>query len=166
MRTLAALIKRRIKDRIRKGLVYSEKSKRKGTTLVKSGKLLRSIDCKVIDANTILVSAGGPGVPYARIQHEGGVIRPRQAQYLTIPLCAKAAAGRARDFENTFIAKGVIWQSNGEGKKPTALYLLRKKVTIPARPYLYISEDDLEAIGIQLRQYVAEQLKKAMAKQF
>jgi phage gpG-like protein len=164
MKTLATLIKRRIKERIRKGLVYTEKSKRRGTTLVKSGKLLRSIDAKVIDAKTILVTAGGPGVPYARIHHEGGIIRPRNSQYLTIPLCAKAAAGRARDFENTFIAKGVIFQSNGEGKKPTALYLLRKQVTIPARPYMYISEDDREAIGIQLRQWVAEQLKKAVAK--
>jgi phage gpG-like protein len=127
---------------------------------------MRSIDFRVTGSNTVIITAGGAGVPYARIQHEGGVIRPKHGKYLAIPLCAKAAASTPRAFENTFVAKGIIWQKPPEGgttnAKPIALYKLKKQVVIPARPYMYIDAADRDMISRQLLQYVAGELKKAI----
>lgn len=59
---------------------------------------------------------GGGLVKYARIHEEGGVIRPVRSQFLAIPLeAAKTAAGVSRavsprDFQNTFVRNGIIWQ--------------------------------------------------------
>jgi len=95
---------------------------------------------------------GGAGDPlvYARI-HEGWpdnrrstLIRPRNAQYLAIPLDgaltpAGVARGRPRDFPNTFVrritsGRLMILQRTGAGVVP--LFLLVREVTIPARPAL------------------------------
>lgn len=98
-------------------------------------------------------------IPGARIHELGGVIKPVKAKALTIPF--PGVKGFARDFENTFIAKGIIFQRLGKtktgrrrrrttqfgfkvgkfkfkgGLQPIRpLFILKKSVTIPARPYL------------------------------
>lgn len=97
-----------------------------------------------------VVRNGADPLVYARI-HEGWpdgrsstTIRPRNAQYLTIPLAAaKTPAGvprgRARDFPDTFVRRSqrgklIIFQQTGNGIVP--LFLLAKEVVIPARPAL------------------------------
>ena len=58
---------------------------------------------------------------------------PRFARFLAIPL--RAARGkRPRDFMNTFVNKGIIFQRMG--KRIVPLFVLRRSVTIPARPVL------------------------------
>jgi len=71
-------------------------------------------------------------VPYARIHELGGIIKPKKSKYLTIPF--PGVKGKVRQYKNTFVAKGVIFQKLG--KKLKALFVLKKQVTIPARPYL------------------------------
>lgn len=91
----------------------------------------------------------GGRVAYANLQERGGTIRPKTAQWLTIPLPAAMTAsgvarGRARDFDNTFIKKSkagnlIIFQSKGKSIVP--LFILKKSVEIPASHYLSITRD-------------------------
>lgn len=83
-------------------------------------------------------------VIYANILETGGVIKPVNKKWLTIPLKpALTPAGvtklpSARDYPNTFAVfrngKGTIFQRRG--KNVVALFLLRKSVTIPAFKYM------------------------------
>jgi phage gpG-like protein len=110
------------------------------------------------------MSAGGQGIPYARIQHEGGTIRVKNGKYLAIPLTPAAAVKRPRDWEDTFIAKGCIMRKL-DGGKVEALYALKKQVTLPARPYMYIGNEDMpeirDAIQKGLAAAYAESLRQA-----
>lgn len=80
---------------------------------------------------------------YMGIHERGGVIRPRRARYLTIPLPAAldtrgvALRARARDWPNTFVAKSragnlIIFQKRGR-RDVVPLYVLKKSVRIPPR---------------------------------
>lgn len=96
---------------------------------------------------------GGGLVKYARIHEEGGVVRPVRSQFLAIPLeAAKTAAGVSRavsprDFKDTFVRKGIIWQKLAPGARAprgassnladraqiVPLFLLRRQVKIEPR---------------------------------
>lgn len=72
-----------------------------------------------------------------RQRFEGGVITPKNAKALTVPVSARAHGKRAREFSDTFILDksksgdpdtvGVIVQDLGDGKLD-ALYVLRTRV--------------------------------------
>lgn len=137
---IGVLIVRQIKRRINSNSV-SPKTRKAGTTLVKRGHLRNSIKYRV-DGNSVIISAGGPGVPYAKIHHIGGIIRPKNAQYLAIPLNPEAALYRPRAYPGkTFIAKGVIFKQV-DGGAPIAMWALKKQVEIPARRYMYLDTKD------------------------
>ncbi|MDD4310649.1 MAG: phage virion morphogenesis protein, partial [Candidatus Cloacimonetes bacterium] len=117
LRLIGALVVRQINQRIRSGKVTPATSKR-GTTLVERGKLLRSIKYRV-DGAAVVISAGGANVPYARIHHDGGIIKPKNAKYLAIPLTAQAKLYKPRQYPaKTFIAKGIIFEQPEAGGKP------------------------------------------------
>lgn len=121
---------------------------------VRSGRLRSSIGSSVYNDEgniTALIGSGvrqGNRVPYANIQETGGVIRPRIAKYLAIPLPAAltpagVARKRPREYANTFVAKTgngnlIIFQRNAR-KSATPLFVLKKSVTIPASHYLTIT---------------------------
>jgi hypothetical protein len=99
---------------------------------------------------TVQGSIGAPGVPYARIQETGGIIKAKNVKFLTIPL--KAAMDSrgvpimksARDWSNTFVAKSkagnlIIFQRRGAQIVP--LYVLKPSVKIPARLNMRTSLD-------------------------
>jgi len=105
----------------------------------RSGELMKSLHPEVKRSGDNVVGRVGTKLVYARIQELGGVITPKRARALTVPLQAAltqrgAARGRARDFMNTFIAKGIIFQRAGKDIIP--LFKLKKAVQIRARPYL------------------------------
>lgn len=154
LESVGILITRDIKRRIRQNQIKPS-SKNSGTTLVKSSKLVNSIRHQVHgDQITI-----GSNLPYAKIHHYGGVIHPRHAKYLAIPLTKEAAARRPRDFANTFIKKGIIFRKQ-EGGKLEALYVLKKSVTMPARPWLSVPEGSFPAISQLLKDFVDKNLSK------
>lgn len=125
------------------------------TTLnVRSGRLRASITSSVEQAAgnfAIVLRAGTEGgtVPYARIHEEGGTIRPKKAQFLKIPVgpaltgagvprlpARRGAGGRSQKAQSALrfapTAKGgVLIAPDGQ-----VWYVLRRQVTIPARPYL------------------------------
>ena len=137
---IGVLIVRQIKRRINSNAV-TPKTRKAGTTLVKRGHLRNSIKYRV-EGQSVIISAGGPGVPYAKIHHTGGIIRPKHAQYLAIPLNPEAALYRPRDYPGkTFIAKGIIFKQV-DGGAPIAMWALKKQVEIPARKYMYLDSKD------------------------
>lgn len=84
-------------------------------------------------------------------QGKGGAlpdITPTRGKFLTIPF--PGVTRTARSYANTFVRKRIIFQST-RGGKPKALFLLRKRVALPPRPYLGVSQGDWAAIGALLR---------------
>ena len=83
------------------------------------------------------VLVGVWGVVYAKIHEFGGVIVPRSSKYLAVPLTGAArSAGSPRSFGDLrpIIGRGgegVLVDASG-----TAQYALKKRVVMPARPYL------------------------------
>lgn len=147
------ILTRDIKARIRSGKVLP-KSKSSGTTLVKSAKLINSIRAQV-EGDKVVV---GSNLNYARIHHEGGIIRPVNAKYLAIPLTKEAAVKRPRDWDNTFIAKGVIFRKVGNDIE--ALYALKKEVTMPARPYMFIDDNTRASLKELVMLYIAKNTRR------
>ncbi len=89
------------------------------------------------DLDSLLVRTFSAGVPYAAIQEEGGEVRPKTAQWLTIPLAAAKspagiAKGSARSFSDTFFRmigdRLFIFQKQGDEVVP--LFRLVKSVRI------------------------------------
>ena len=110
--------------------------------------------------DTLEVSAGGgPGeVDYAAIHHYGGTIRPKKKKFLTIPFpggpADKPVPLRASDFNDTFVAKGIIFQKRGKDDIEP-LFILKESVTIPARPYMYAEDSDVEYLTNSIADFIA-----------
>ncbi len=93
----------------------------------------------------------GSHLAYARIQDEGGTIRPRRARALTIPIDDRARGKRAKDFAGLFMIPidsgdpdtvGLLAIPGTSDDDFQPLFVLRTRVDMPARPYLYIDDDD------------------------
>lgn len=151
---IGLLIKHRIQDRIRQDRVTPPSKDRSRATLVQSSTLLKSIRHRV-DGDVITV---GTNVLYARIHHEGGVIRPVRAKYLAIPLTNAARLKKPREWKETWIAKGCIMHENGK-REVEALYKLQKQVVIPARPYMYLDALDKQVIENHIHKWIQRQIK-------
>jgi phage gpG-like protein len=90
----------------------------------------------------------GTKLLYAAAHQFGATIRARNAQYLTLPF--PGVRRSARDYENTFVRKSragnlIIFQKTGEGIKP--LFLLKKKVKLPSRPFVMFQTEDVNMIS-------------------
>ncbi len=117
---------------------------------VMSGRLLNSIgrSKKVREEGSgVFIGEIGPkGVPYAAIHEFGGTIVPTKAQALTIPTYEntrkdgnpKRSVAELFSKHNAFIANGMIFAKRGKGvgAQIEPMFLLKKSVTIPARPYM------------------------------
>lgn len=125
----------------------------------RTGHLAQSIGAKIEKDGNDWVGTVGSGygrydrLPYAEIHETGGVITPKHAKYLTIPLKAALTPtgapkrGGARDWQNTFVGKSkagnlIIFQKSGRGLIP--LYVLKKSVTIPARKYMSVTLQEMQ----------------------
>lgn len=106
----------------------------------RSGFLSRGVQTKTSGTGVrdVEVSTYIFGVPYARVQELGGVIRPRRKKWLTIPLdAAKTGSGvlraRAPFWEDTFFRRSkkgnlILWQKKGDEIIP--LFVLKKQVRL------------------------------------
>ena len=153
---------------------------------VRTGRLRASIAGEVRhapDAIEVVVAAGGdspnpeqlirnttsnPGaVRYARIHEEGGDIRPTRSRYLTVPVHASlfTAGGRqryasARDVPDLTYGETsagqplLVHENSGE-----VFYLLRRKVSLPARPYLAPA---IRTASIAMDEHVFSALRKVL----
>jgi phage gpG-like protein len=145
---IGATAKDGIRNRIRQNKV-TPKSNSAGPTLVgKTRNLINSIQYKAT-ANKALV---GSSLKYAKIHHTGGTIKPKKATYLTIPLAKKAAATTARQWENTFVAKGCIFHKKENGDIEP-IYALKKKVVIPSRPYMLVDKQTRNKLINRIKEF-------------
>lgn len=125
--------------------------------------LSRSIHAEIAEVSKVhVVAVVGTDVEYAAIHEYGGVITPKNAKYLAIPLteAARAHAGGPRSYPGQLTPRfnkgsaGSLVDEQG-----VAQFALVRSVTIPARPYLRPALDENEAAavdvaGIVLRKYV------------
>jgi len=86
----------------------------------------------------------GTNLVYGPVHEFGATIRPKTKKWLTIPFPGGGAVtalgigrGSAREFKNTFIANDIIFgQPTGKSDKIVPLFILKKQVTIKARPFI------------------------------
>jgi hypothetical protein len=72
----------------------------------------------------------------------GGTIEPKNAKFLAIPISDAARAGSPRMMGNLAYVQSIKGQPMlVDSTTGTVHYLLRKRVTIPARPYLRPAAD-------------------------
>jgi phage gpG-like protein len=128
-----------------------------------SGSLLKSVTCTIVGNSLVLQSSH----PAADVHQFGAKITPKVARALAIPLTAEAKRfGSPRGFNrplfivvlrnsgNAFLAERV---SNGM----VLHYLLRRSVTIPARPFLGFSPQTLGKIEALLEDKLMQQIYQA-----
>ena len=104
--------------------------------------IIKSVEVLGATMNTIEGHIGAPGIPYARIQEDGGTITAKGGKFLCIPLPAALDSNglplqsSPREWPNTFCARSkagnlLIFQRVGTNIRP--LYVLKESVVIPAR---------------------------------
>jgi hypothetical protein len=102
-----------------------------------SGKLARSIKTPMPRPTLLGVEAQVKvDSPYGRMVEEGGIIRPRHAKFLTVPL--KKGMAPLRQINETFLipTSGGWLAARRAGGGIEPLYALVTSVTMPARPFL------------------------------
>lgn len=122
-----------------------------GILKTRSGHLRRSITGRTFKDQLIYTIIGSgifgrKAVKYARKLEKGGIIRPKKAKMLTIPL--PGIKGKAANFPKAFIIKskkGNILLVEKRGKKGLRpLFVLKKQVKIPAFHWLRDSIKDMK----------------------
>lgn len=111
------------------------------TSTRKTGALARSFVPTLVKSDPRVIRAGSySALPYARIHELGGVIRPRNARALAIPLTPQARRMSPRQFGNlVYIHRKprlpILAQVIGKGRiKPQ--YVLKFQVRISAKHYI------------------------------
>lgn len=123
---------------------YIQRKKLSGNPIHRrTGMLVTGMNYNVESSGQDVIGHVGNKRVHSAIHETGGTITAKNSTFLTIPLdAAKTPAGvlrkPARQWENTFVsrsAKGnlIIFQKNAKGITP--LFVLKKSVKIPARPY-------------------------------
>lgn len=122
-----------------------------------TGLLMSSIACRS-DPGKAVVGTNRAG---AAMNHSGKILRARFGKYIWVPASREArlllaSAGSIRNMIRRLKAQGwgcykggkVFWRyrKGEEPRKPEAFFYLKKKVVIPARPFLYVDELDRKAL--------------------
>jgi len=139
-----------------KPLAFNTKRKASSKILIDTGLLRSSIKSEVINDNTIRL---GSYVIYAPTHQFGAKITAKRRKFLTIPITTES---RYISLENikaryysTFIRKNVIFGQKTKGSKPIALFILKREVEIPARPFLPYKE-----LPESWKEFILKQLEK------
>lgn len=112
--------------------------------LLDTGRLMNSITGRV-EATAVVVGTAHPAAPLAQF---GGVVRPKKAKALAIPLTKEAVrAGSPRRMRGS---QKVPLFAKKVGGKWVGHFLLVKKVTVPARPFLGVSKEAARVVAAVL----------------
>ena len=107
----------------------------------RTGTLQNSIEYSIIGADKKIIGlVGTRGVPYAPVHEFGAEIVPKKAKYLTIPIGDNRRRDglpriRTKDIDAPFFVKkhGTLFMG---GRDEGILFVLKKKITVPPRPYI------------------------------
>ncbi|HOX30913.1 MAG TPA: hypothetical protein PLB91_01210 [Spirochaetales bacterium] len=116
-----------------------------------SGALMASIAHRVESGRAIV----GTNRPGARLLHYGGEVTAKKSKFLAIPagretrtfmrqygLTPRACiSGMKAAGYQIWFAKSVVMARKGKTGKPRALFILRRSVRIPARPFMALGPD-------------------------
>ena len=124
-----------------------------GQTLSLTRRLRNSVTYQASNASV----AVGTNVVYAAIHQLGGVIRAKNGPFLSIPVTPAArAAGSPRNMQGLHVAQTLKGRFILVDAKGVTQYLLRRQVTMPARPFLGVSASDrTEITGVAERYLLA-----------
>jgi phage gpG-like protein len=95
---------------------------------------------------------GSDMVPYAAIHEFGGVITPKKSKWLAIPLQNIASGKSPMEFDNLVFVPSknnintaflIDAEAANASRDELALFMLRKFVTMPARPYAEPAHNDI-----------------------
>lgn len=164
MPTIGIYLVSSIQGRIKAGLkpdnsAVTQAYKKNNLPLRDTGQYFASFTWQHAGKNRIKV---GTPKKQARILNDGGKITPKKAKMLYIPAGAftrqierKSNASTSAEssvravidwLENNgyqvWWAKNVVMCKKGKKGKETPVYYLKKQVTIPARPHIYVSQED------------------------
>lgn len=120
------------------------------------GLLLTSITHRVLFGSIIV----GSNHPAAEILNNGGVITPKNSKALAVPagpqtmafmrtygLTPKACIEGMKATGYVFwYAKNVLMTQKGKRGKPHALFIMRKSITIPARPFMQLPPESIKIL--------------------
>lgn len=124
-----------------------------GQTLSLTRRLRNSITYEA-DRQSVAV---GTNVIYAAIHQFGGTIRAKNGPFLAIPVTPEArAAGSPRNMDGLHVATTLAGQYMLVDHAGRTQYLLRQQVTIPARPFLGVGDDDRTEIQGVVERYLQE----------
>ena len=123
-------------------------------TLSRTSRLQRCVGTRVLRAGVKI----GTRVRQARLMQEGGTVRPRRRRYLSIPVTdqRRLQAGAGALFRrypdrvySTFPdggAKGYVFiKPSPDADEGELVFVLVRKVTVPARPFLMAHDEDINA---------------------
>lgn len=123
---------------LRLSVTQNLKSSRAKGYKYKSGHLAQSLTTSAVKwSGKNIKGSIGSNLPYARIHEEGGVIRPKTKQALTVPFPGKVypPASILKGSGKTFVRKNVIFMKIGSDDV-IPIYALEKEVVIPARKWI------------------------------
>lgn len=128
--------------------------------LVRTRTLSRSLSQEVVEqSDTKAKIAVGTDLEYAAIHEFGGVITPKTARYLAIPV--NGASGSPRDRDDLHAVRSgagnlVLVNENG------VQFVLKDSVMIPARPYLRPAVDEnKETVIEEITAVLAQEIEAA-----
>lgn len=127
---------------------------RGGAPLRDTGALAGSFVHRVESPSLVIVSTSAV---YAGPQHRGDTVRAKRGKYLAIPLPTLTISERRtkgpRDFPDTKVFKSragnlLVWRNRGSKQEPDwqPIFLLRESVQLTARPFMFISDDDVKVM--------------------
>jgi len=147
--TFGALLKVGVQNSLEGAALVAERAGKVNATRklnVRSGRLRSSIRAEVRPGFVLALMAGSQkDVKYAALQEWGGTVKPKKSRHLAIPLpAARTAAGVSRypsprAVPGLFFLKskaGNLLLVQRDGDKIRPMYVLKDRVTVPARPYL------------------------------
>lgn len=117
-----------------------------------NGLLMASISAKASRSELVV----GSNLAYAGVHQWGGIITPKKAKFLTIPMTKDAKkAGSPRRFRGQLSPRinragtgGVLVDVNG-----TVQYVMTKRVVVPARPFLGFSPNFMKIAELILADF-------------
>jgi len=140
MEQVCIFLESRIKERIRDTLRNTPRASKAGAGIASTGRLASDWSHVVTRTGQAVIGEVGTRVKYARIHEFGGTIRPKKKTALTVPFPGNVGvyppAFELMRSGYTFIKKDIIFYKTQQMAKPIPIYILKKSVYIPARPYV------------------------------
>ena len=176
MEQIAIFVETRIKERIRATLRNTPRGTGHGGGIAATGRLSTDWSHTVTEFKNKSVKAViGTKVKYARVHEFGATLRPTTSQALTVPFPGNVGhyppAKNLKGTGLTFIKKDIIFMKQiGSGGtlserfgKVIPIYILKRSVNIPARPFVsYV----LTTYGDQIVGLLGNHVKMAIKKHY